>query len=241
MHKDKIFAKKTPTINPFEFNDEVAKVFTDMLHRSIPGYPLTIQTIKSLTKKFIQPNSNCYDLGCSLGEAAFAIEEGITVEGCKIIAIDKSSSMTKKCQKKLNNKTVSTPITIVNDDIINLNISNASIVVMNYTLQFIDIDLRQTILNKIYNGLKPGGLFILSEKTSNDNKMIDNLLIELHHEHKFRNSYSHLEISQKRIALEKVLICDDIPTHNERLKSAGFTNYDLWLQHFNFISYVAIK
>ena len=91
MHKDKIFAKKTPTINPFEFNDEVAKVFTDMLHRSIPGYPLTIQTIKSLTKKFIQPNSNCYDLGCSLGEAAFAIEEGITVEGCKIIAIDKSS------------------------------------------------------------------------------------------------------------------------------------------------------
>ena len=241
MHKDKIFAKKTTTINPFEFNDEVAKVFTDMLHRSIPGYPLTIQTIKSLTKKFIQPNSNCYDLGCSLGEAAFAIEEGITVEGCKIIAIDKSSSMTKKCQKKLNNKTVSTPITIVNDDIINLNISNASIVVMNYTLQFIDIDLRQTILNKIYNGLKPGGLFILSEKTSNGNKMIDNLLIELHHEHKFRNSYSHLEISQKRIALEKVLICDDIPTHNERLKSAGFTNYDLWLQHINFISYVAIK
>jgi len=112
---------------------------------------------------------------------------------------------------------------------------------MNYTLQFIDIDLRQTILNKIYNGLKPGGLFILSEKTSNDNKMIDNLLIELHHEHKFRNSYSHLEISQKRIALEKVLICDNIPTHNERLKSAGFTNYDLWLQYFNFISYVAIK
>ena len=241
MHKDKIFAKKTPTINPFEFNDEVAKVFTDMLHRSIPGYPLTIQTIKSLTKKFIQPNSNCYDLGCSLGEAAFAIEEGITVEGCKIIAIDKSSSMTKKCQKKLNNKTVSTPITIVNDDIINLNISNASIVVMNYTLQFIDIDLRQTILNKIYNGLKPGGLFILSEKTSNGNKMIDNLLIELHHEHKFRNSYSHLEISQKRTALENVLLPETLLCHKDRLSTVGFTSTEVWFQCFNFASMVAIK
>ncbi len=241
MKKDKIFAKKNSTIKPFEFNDEVAEVFTDMLHRSIPSYPLTINTIKSLTTKFIQPNSNCYDLGCSLGEATFAIEEGITVNGCKIIAIDKSSAMTKKFHNKLSKKTVSTPITIINDDIINLNICNASIVVMNYTLQFIDMALRQEILDKIYNGLKPGGLFILSEKIGNNDKMINDLLIELHHEYKYKNSYSHIEISQKRTALEKVLICDDISTHNQRLEIAGFTNYGIWLQHFNFLSYVAVK
>ncbi len=172
MNKDKIFSKENKNIDQFEFNEEVADVFEDMLHRSIPSYLSTIETLEFLTKQYIQPNSNCYDLGCSLGEASLAIEKGINVDGCTIFAIDKSEAMVSKCKKNLRNKITNASIEIINDDILNIEINNASIVVMNYTLQFLEKNQRQLILNKIYNGLKDGGLFLLSEKITNKNKLI---------------------------------------------------------------------
>jgi len=241
MNKDKIFSKENKNIDQFEFNEEVADVFEDMLHRSIPSYLSTIETLESLTRQYIQPNSNCYDLGCSLGEASLAIEKGINVDGCTIFAIDKSEAMVSKCKKNLRNKITDASIEIINDDILNIEINNASIVVMNYTLQFLEKNQRQLILNKIYNGLKDGGLFFLSEKITNKNKLIREQLIHLHHDFKYKNSYSRLEISQKRKAIEEVLICDNKETHEFRFKKAGFKNFDLWLQHFNFVSYIAIK
>ena len=241
MNKDKIFSKRNKKIAPFEFNAEVADVFKDMLHRSIPSYLSTIETIESLTKQYIQPDSNCYDLGCSLGTATLAIEKGINVEGCKIFAVDKSQPMINKCQTNIRNEATHVPIEVINDDILNIEISNASVIVMNYTLQFIEKNKRQIIINRIYNGLRDGGLFLLSEKITNENKIIRDQLTTLHHDFKHKNSYSHLEISQKRAALEEILICDDSITHNLRFKKAGFKNFGLWMQHFNFASYVAIK
>lgn len=241
MNKDKIFSKEDKNIDQFKFNEAVADVFENMLNRSIPSYLLTIETIESLTKQYIQPNSNCYDLGCSLGEASLAIEKGINVDGCTIFAIDNSEPMINKCKEDKRNKITRTPIEFINDDILNIEINNASIVVMNYTLQFLEKNQRQLIINKIYNGLKDGGLFLLSEKITNRNKIIRENLIKLHHDFKYINSYSQLEIEQKKKALENVLICDDKETHDLRFKKAGFENFDLWMQHFNFVSYIAIK
>ena len=241
MNKDKIFSKEDKNIDQFKFNEAVADVFENMLNRSIPSYLLTIETIESLTKQYIQPNSNCYDLGCSLGEASLAIEKGINVDGCTIFAIDNSEPMINKCKEDKRNKITRTPIEFIKDDILNIEINNASIVVMNYTLQFLEKNQRQLIINKIYNGLKDGGLFLLSEKITNRNKIIRENLIKLHHDFKYINSYSQLEIEQKKKALEKVLICDDKETHDLRFKKAGFENFGLWMQHFNFVSYIAIK
>ena len=241
MKKDKIFSKKNKKIDPFEFNAEVAGVFKDMLHRSIPSYPSTIETIESLTQQYIQPGSNCYDLGCSLGAATLAIEKGINVKGCKIFAVDNSQPMINKCQSNINNEVTHVPIEIINDDILNIDINNASVVIMNYTLQFIDKNKRQLMIDKIYSGLRKGGLFLLSEKITNENEIIRDQLIKLHHDFKYKNSYSRFEINQKKAALEEVLVCDDSPTHYSRFKKAGFINFGLWMQHFNFVSYIAIK
>ena len=241
MQKDRIFFDKEPNKGSFEFNNEVADVFPDMLNRSIPSYLRTIETIELLTKEFIQPNTNCYDLGCSLGEASLSMQKGINVNGCQIYAIDKSESMTRKFKRNIEVNNFTVPINIINDDILNIRIKNASIIVMNYTLQFLKEEDRQPMINKIFNGLNRGGLFLLSEKIKIQNNKVNNVLDQLHYAFKLKNKYSQLEISRKRDAIENILIRDDLYTHQKRLERAGFKDFGIWMQHFNFASYIAIK
>ena len=241
MQKDRIFFDKEPNKGSFEFNNEVADVFPDMLSRSIPSYLRTIETIELLTKEFIQPNTNCYDLGCSLGEASLSMQKGINVNGCQIYAIDKSESMTRKFKRNIEVNNFTVPINIINDDILNIRIKNASIIVMNYTLQFLKEEDRQPMINKIFNGLNRGGLFLLSEKIKIQNNKVNNALDQLHYAFKLKNKYSQLEISRKRDAIENILIRDDLYTHQKRLERAGFKDFGIWMQHFNFASYIAIK
>ena len=97
MKKDNIYKKDK--IGSFKFDDKVAEVFPDMLERSIPGYEATINTIKVLASNYVKENSNCYDLGCSLGAATIAMRRGIKKQGCKIFSIDNSESMISRCEK----------------------------------------------------------------------------------------------------------------------------------------------
>jgi tRNA (cmo5U34)-methyltransferase len=120
-------------------------------------------------------------------------------------------------------------------------ISNASMVVMNYTLQFLDVDTRNAIITRIFDGLLPGGLFLLSEKVIDEDPDMEELLVDLHHEHKRRNDYSQLEVGRKRAALENVLVPETVTAHRQRLTAAGFAHTAVWLRYFNFVSIVAIK
>lgn len=69
-------------------------------------------------------------------------------------------------------------------DIRDVKIENASIVVLNFTLQFLPVEDREKILAKIYTGLLPGGALIISEKLAFDDSRQHELQIDLHHEFK---------------------------------------------------------
>ena len=240
MQKDKLFSKKMKP-SSFSFNREVAEVFPDMLQRSIPGYGITINSIRYLASKYSKKGTNCYDLGCSLGASSIALGEGAIANDCNIIAIDKSSSMTKRFSEIIKKEKLNYKIQILNEDVLDTKITNASIVVMNFTLQFIRKQDRQLVLDKIYNGLNDGGLLLLSEKIIQGDKKINNLLIDLHENFKLENLYTRDEIENKKESIKNVLIEDDIYTHQSRLSKSGFTKFGIWLQHFNFASFVAIK
>ena len=238
MNEDKIYIDEKLGNEPFRFDDSVAKVFPDMLRRSIPGYAASIEAIGSLAARYVRAKTNCYDLGCSLGAATLAMRQGIRVDGCRIIAVDNSEAMLKKCRAVVagaNN------IEVQLMDIRDVAIENASMVVMNYTLQFLDLDARDDIVRRICNGMIKGGLFVLSEKVVDENAHMEELLVDLHHEHKRRNHYSELEISRKRVALENVLVPETVAEHRRRLADAGFAHSAVWLRNFNFVSIVAIK
>lgn len=245
MKKDTIYKVKSTLGGPFRFDDAVAEVFPDMLRRSIPGYAASIEAIGSLAARYVQSGTNCYDLGCSLGAATIAMRQGIHAPDCRIIAIDNAPAMIERCEKAIahdnQNRAARAAVEVVLADIRDVAIENASMIVMNYTLQFLDLAGRDTMIDSIYDGLIPGGLLLLSEKVVDQDAHMEELLVDLHHEHKRRNAYSELEISRKRAAIENVLIPETVAAHHERLTSAGFEHAAVWLRYFNFVSMVAIK
>ena len=146
------------------FDERVAEVFPDMIQRSVPGYSNIISAIGMLAERFVKPHSNIYDLGCSLGAATLSMRRHIKQKGCKIIAVDNSPAMVERCKLHVNAYRSDTPVDVVEADIRNIDIENASIVVLNFTLQFLSPDDRYALLERIYAGLRPGGILILSEK-----------------------------------------------------------------------------
>lgn len=237
---DTLFSKPISS-TPFSFDQGVAEVFPDMIKRSVPGYTRIIQNIEKLASRFVTENTNCYDLGCSLGAASLSMSKGIQTLGNKIIAIDNSRAMLNRCQHHIDAFKHSTVIELHHADITEFSIQNASMVVLNFTLQFVPQEHRKSLLQKIYDGLNPGGLLVLSEKVRFADNKVDQLIIDLHHQFKRENGYSDLEISQKRNSLENVLVPDSLPEHIERLKDVNFSHTSCWYQQFNFVSLLAIK
>ncbi|HNP64883.1 MAG TPA: carboxy-S-adenosyl-L-methionine synthase CmoA [Woeseiaceae bacterium] len=244
MTTDKIYDTRSDD-QPFRFNEEVAKVFPDMLRRSIPGYEATIEAIGSLAARYVRPNTQCYDLGCSLGAATLAMRQGIKQPGCRILAIDTARAMTERCKKIMAEDDRQfgrpTPVDVIEADIRDTRIDNASMVVLNYTLQFLAMDDRDALLHRVCDGMLDGGLLVLSEKVVDENTEMEKLLVDLHHEHKRRNRYSALEVARKRAALDNVLIPETVAAHRKRLADAGFGHTAVWLRYFNFVSIIAIK
>jgi tRNA (cmo5U34)-methyltransferase len=240
--QDAIYASPLDEIIDFSFDEKVVAVFPDMIQRSVPGYGTLISTIGIMAARYAQDDSHCYDLGCSLGAATLSMRQRITNKNCDIIAVDNSSAMIEKGQRLLaedHNNDVA--VKLVCADINDVEIKNASVVVLNFTLQFIPVAERLALLQRIYDGLKPGGALILSEKLAFEDEAQDAFHIDAHHDFKRSNGYSDLEISQKRSALENVLIPETLNEHQTRLNQAGFEFVEKWFQCFNFASMVAVK
>ncbi|WP_317929290.1 carboxy-S-adenosyl-L-methionine synthase CmoA [Halioxenophilus sp. WMMB6] len=238
---DQLFAEPLQQIERFSFNKSVVDVFPDMIQRSIPGYSTIIGMIGDLAERFATDNSRCYDLGCSLGAASLAMRRRISANHCEIIAIDNSAAMVEQCQRVVARDHSATPVSVHCANLQDIEIERASVVVLNFTLQFISPAERDAIMAKIFNGLLPGGVLILSEKVAFNDTRHHELMIDLYHCFKRGNGYSDLEIAQKRDALENVLIPETLDQHRQRLKSAGFADADVWFQCFNFASLIAQK
>jgi tRNA (cmo5U34)-methyltransferase len=233
--RDKLFDTTLDLVN-WTFNTEVANVFDDMVLRSVPSYRSMLEIISLISNKYTQNNTNLYDLGCSTGAVSLALNT--TNKNSSIIAVDNSQAMVDKCRENLKNID---NLTVICDDIENIAIKNASVVVLNLTLQFIKPKKRQNIIDKIYTGLKPNGVLVISEKVSFSDNNTQNLITNLHLDFKKANGYSELEIANKRQMLENVLISDDSKTHLQRLKNAGFKTQTTILQNLNFKMFLAIR
>jgi len=241
-HKDKIYAEPRSPVAPFRFDERVAAVFPDMIARSVPGYAAIIEGIAVIAAEYALPHSRCYDLGCSLGAAALALRAGVGERDCEIIAVDNSAAMLAKAARLMKqNQHGGAPVTLVESDIMDVALSEASVVVLNFTLQFIPREFRPDLLRRIAGNMLPGGALVLSEKIRFDVPGENATFTQLHHAFKRAQGYSDLEISQKRQALEDVLVPETLDAHVERLKAAGFSQVHLWFQQLNFVSLLALR
>ena len=238
---DNIFAQPLGQVKDFEFDHQVVEVFPDMIKRSVPGYTTIINGIGEIAKRFVKDNSQIYDLGCSLGAASLSIRQALQAKNATIIAVDNSPAMVERCRLIQSGYNFDTSIEVIEADINDIKINNASMIILNFTLQFLPRDQRKPLLEKIYHGLNSGGCLVLSEKLSLKDSELNQHIINLHHDFKKANGYSDMEIAQKRAALENVLLPDSREEHYNRFAQVGFSQYDTWFQHYNFASFIAIK
>jgi len=241
---DRLFAQPLDQVPDFVFNEDVARVFPDMIKRSVPGYPTIVENIGVLAGQFAQPHSLLYDLGCSLGAVTQALRRHVQIDDCRVIAVDNSTAMVARCREYLHAQDAMfqelLPVQVIEADILALPLQPCSLVTLNFTLQFIAPERRLELLSGIRQALLPGGALILSEKLRFEDASAHELLGELHLAFKRANGYSELEIAQKRSAIEKVMLPDSLEQHRERLLAAGFSQVVPWFQCLNFASLIAL-
>jgi tRNA (cmo5U34)-methyltransferase len=241
---DRLFAQPLSQVPDFAFNEDVVRVFPDMIKRSVPGYPTIVENLGVLAAQFAQPDTALYDLGSSLGAVTQALRRHVRSDGCRVIAVDNSEAMVERCREYLNAQDSMyqelLPVQVVEGDILALEFKPASVVALNFTLQFIAPAQRLELLTRIRQALVPGGALILSEKLRFNDPAEQQLLGDLHIAFKRANGYSDLEIAQKRSAIENVMKPDSLEENRERLLAAGFTRVVPWFQCLNFASMIAL-
>ncbi|MCL4134879.1 UNVERIFIED_CONTAM: hypothetical protein GTU68_051610 [Idotea baltica] len=217
-----------------------------MISRSVPGYRQILQLLPSLVKQLSKTEGDYYDLGCSLGAGMLSIAQGLITDiddqKHNIIGIDSSAAMLAQAESifaKADYSNINFEFRCA--DINTIETNNAAMVLMNFTLQFIPLDKRDALIQAIFSNLNVGGGLVISEKIKFDDLTTNQTLIDIHHQFKADQGYSQLEISQKRDAIDDVLIPETLDAHLERLTSAGFKVVTPWIQNLQFISILAIK
>lgn len=234
--KDNIFEK--PIEKQFEFDEQVATVFDDMIKRSVPNYHQNMELIIDLLLRRIKRGMYVVDLGSSTGSMLIELARRCKEE-VKLTGIDQALAMVELAQKKA--KAYGVDVDFICEDIIKYDFSGADIILSNYTLQFIRPIIRTDVVQKIYNSLKSDGLFICSEKVLMQNSWLNKQIIDIYYDYKQQQGYSKSEIMQKREALENVLVPYTIEENFLMFKSCGFKSVDTIFQWGNFVTMVAFK
>jgi tRNA (cmo5U34)-methyltransferase len=239
--RDEVFRQEQARVGDFKFNKEVAKVFDDMVGRSVPFYAEIQRMITEMAADFATPGSQVYDLGCSTGTTFLDLHPRVD-PSVRFVGIDNSEEMLAKCRQKLSSAGVDRPLDLHCMDLnTGIPIRNASLVMLILTLQFVRPLHRDRLIADIYRGLNENGCLILVEKVLGEDSIFNRLFINYYYEFKRRNGYSELEITQKREALENVLVPYKLLENREMLLRAGFRYVDVFFKWYNFCGIVAVK
>jgi tRNA (cmo5U34)-methyltransferase len=233
---DKVFTK--PIKKQFEFDEEVAAVFDDMLERSVPFYKESQNITEFFTHKYLKEDGIVYDLGCSTASQLLSIGRGLEVNA-KLIGLDNSEAMLAQARRKC--EAYGADIEVINADILEYEYKEADVFISNYTLQFVRPLVREELIKKIFQNLSKEGVFIFSEKVISHESRLNKELIECYYDFKKSQGYSEYEIMQKREALENVLVPYSEEENIKMALNAGFKHCEVLFRWANFATFIAVK
>ena len=235
--KDQVFRAPQQQIVDFTFDDAVAEVFPDMIRRSIPGYETVVPITGLIAARHVPADGLVCDLGCSLGATTLAVLRQLGDQPVHLLAVDNSQAMLDRAKQLIPDDRV----TFRCEDLQLTDVTGANVILMNYVLQFIEPGARTELLTNLCHNMAPDGLLILSEKIRFESDEDQSFYDSTHLAYKKANGYSELEISQKRTALENVMIIDSEAEHRRRLAQAGFRRVDSWFRCLNWVSFLAYR
>ena len=241
IETDEVYRDARSAVGDFKFDQSVATVFDDMVTRSVPFYVEIQRMIAEMARDFATPGSTVYDLGCSTGTTFINLHRSLD-PSIGFVGIDNAAEMLDRCRSKLSEHGVDRQVELRCADLNEgIEIENASLAMLILTLQFIRPLRRHRLLTDIYRGLNPQGCVIVVEKVLGEESLLNRLFIDYYYEMKRRHGYSELEISQKREALENVLIPYKLLENRELLLETGFRTVEVFFKWYNFCGLVAVK
>jgi tRNA (cmo5U34)-methyltransferase len=240
MARDDLFAH-TPSTTDFQFGQETATVFDDMVSRSVPFYHELQRMTTELAADFAVDGTNLYDLGCATGTTLLALDPVVS-KGVHFVGVDNSAEMLAKAREKLTRANARHAYELVQADLEHgPNVMNASLVILNLALQFVRPLYRTRVIGNVVNGMNDQGCLILVEKLTMADSLFNRLFIRYYYDLKRRNGYSDLEISRKREALENVLIPYRLEENIELLHAGGLKHVEVFFRWYNFCGIVGVK
>ena len=238
-HPDELFAKKSWP-KPFVFDERVVQVFDNMVSRSVPLYREVLVCAAQWAIAYYQPQTRIIDVGCSTGTFLELLGRSL-LEPAQLVGIDNSAPMLEKAREKLAHLEQLHQVEFLCAPAEQCSFAESSVVIMNYTLQFLALNQRQKLLQKIYEGLVPGGLLFLSEKVVSPYPQFQEMITRQYELFKARNGYAETEIERKKEALENVLVPLSEQQQVQMLNEVGFKQVDALIKLHHFVSFVALK
>lgn len=224
----------------WKFDENIVPIFDDHVRKHVPFYDELHQLITDISGWFLEDLTNVYDVGTSIGEVIANIQHSYPDRKLNIYGIDNSYFMAEKAAKLFKDDI---NVTIMHGDAVNntFKIENASLVTSVLTLQFIKEKYRQSLVDRIYEGLNPGGGFILVEKVIGSSAKFNEIWVETYHEMKVRNGVTEKDVIDKSRAIRGILKPLTVDENINMLQKAGFEKIDTFFKWGNFAGFLAIK
>lgn len=246
--KDNIFSENYES--KFEFNEAVASVFDDMLERSIPFYDEILNIAIFFILRHLQNLDSIespiiYDLGCSTGNLLLRLSEALAQDSklknkkTSLIGIDNSNAMIERAT--LKSSALNANVKFFTQDFLKANLQKSDVICAFYTMQFVRPLQRAKMIEKIYETLKNGGIFLFAEKVISKDCVLEAQMIECYYEYKKTQGYTQGEIYKKREALENVLVPYSVDENIAMLESSGFSHIEILFKWINFTLFLARK
>jgi tRNA (cmo5U34)-methyltransferase len=216
-----------------KFSFDTIQDFDSHIELSVPNYSHLSELIRNISSYFIKSNTNVFDIGCSTGLLLKNLSVDIQQENVRYIGYDISENMRPKTKAFFE---------WVKKDITdkNLDLSNSSLILSVFTLQFLPLSERQNLLNKIYDSLNEGGSLIISEKTYLENSFLNDVFTFSYYDYKMK-SFSESEILGKQRDLRYIMRPITESENIEMFKKSGFKKIECFFSSLLFKGWILVK
>ncbi|PZD70733.1 Carboxy-S-adenosyl-L-methionine synthase [Acaryochloris thomasi RCC1774] len=222
----------------WSFGGQTREQFEQHIHKSVPFYAEGHQLVEALSDFFLVEGSVCYDLGCSTGSLMVSLAERHANRQIQFIGIDCEADMAQQAQAQ--GQTFAN-IEIRHQNLIDVELEPADLIVAYYTMQFVNPKHRQAIFNQIYEALNWGGGLILFEKVRAPDARFQDMTTTLYTDFKLQQGYSGDEIVAKTRSLKGVLEPFSTAGNLGLLERAGFVDIMTVMKYVCFEGFLAIK
>lgn len=229
-----------PTGQRWEFDESVTNVFDDMIARSIPQHETMRGLVFDLGSKFVHPQTDIVDLGCSRGEALIPFMTRFGAHN-RYVGIEVSEPMLTAAKERFAQWPPSIVRLLPTDLRQSYPAVDASLTLAVLTLMFIPINHRNRIIADVAASTRPGGAFVVVEKLIGSSATFDQLFVDRYHRMKAENGYSREEIDRKALALEGVQVPVTERENIRLLRENGFRYVETCWRWCNFAMFLAIK